>query len=57
MCLMLQADEPDTFVLATGKTTEIRDFVNFAFDCTGRQLGGRVKEIMNKDSMLKRVNY
>ncbi len=38
MYLMLQADEPDTFVLATGKTTKIRDFVNFAFDYIGRQI-------------------
>jgi GDPmannose 4,6-dehydratase len=28
---MLQVDEPDTFVLATGETTEIRKFVEFCF--------------------------
>jgi GDPmannose 4,6-dehydratase len=31
MWRMLQAKEPDTFVLATGKTTTVRDFVEFAF--------------------------
>src|SRR5262249_17519953 len=28
---MLQADEPDTFVLATGRTLTVRDFVTMAF--------------------------
>lgn len=32
---MLQADEPDTFVLATNKTTSVRDFVGMAFDAAG----------------------
>lgn len=30
MYLMLQADEPDTFVLATGKTVTVRDFVTMS---------------------------
>ena len=29
---MLQADEPDTFVLATGHTVTVRDFVELACD-------------------------
>ena len=28
---MLQADTPDTFVLATGRTISVRDFVTLAF--------------------------
>jgi GDPmannose 4,6-dehydratase len=28
---MLQADEPETFVLATGRTLTVRDFVTMAF--------------------------
>jgi GDPmannose 4,6-dehydratase len=28
---MLQADEPDTFVLATNRTETVRDFVSMAF--------------------------
>jgi GDPmannose 4,6-dehydratase len=31
MYRMLQADEPDTFVLATGRTLTVRDFVTMAF--------------------------
>lgn len=31
MHLMMQADKPDTFVLATNRTVSVRDFVNMAF--------------------------
>ena len=34
---MLQLDTPDTFVLATGKTTTVRDFVKKAFDKQDRK--------------------
>lgn len=32
MWLMLQQDEPEDFVLATGETTEVRQFVQWAFE-------------------------
>lgn len=35
MYLMLQQDEPEDFVLATGVTTEIREFVRWAFAYAG----------------------
>jgi GDPmannose 4,6-dehydratase len=35
MWLMLQADKPDTFVLATNRTETIRDFVTMAFKSAG----------------------
>lgn len=35
MWRMLQAPEPDTFVLATGRTETVRDFVNMAFKAAG----------------------
>jgi GDPmannose 4,6-dehydratase len=38
MYLMLQAEVPDTFVLATNRTTSIRDFVEMAFDVIGRKV-------------------
>ena len=38
MWRMLQADEPDTFVLATGRTETVRDFVRMAFSAAGYQL-------------------
>lgn len=38
MWLMLQADEPDTFVLATNRTETVRDFVSMAFKAVGIEL-------------------
>ena len=38
MWRMLQADEPDTFVLATGRTETVRDFVRMAFKAAGISL-------------------
>jgi GDPmannose 4,6-dehydratase len=35
MWMMLQADEPDDFVIATGKSYSVRDFCNLAFDRIG----------------------
>lgn len=35
MWRMLQADTPDTFVLATNETTPVRDFVRMAFNAAG----------------------
>lgn len=35
MWRMLQADEPDTYVLATNRTETVRDFVRLAFKATG----------------------
>jgi GDPmannose 4,6-dehydratase len=35
MWLILQQDEPEDFVIATGKTTSVREFVQFAFAETG----------------------
>jgi len=35
MWLMLQQDEPDDYVLATGETTLVRDFVTYAFSKVG----------------------
>ncbi|MEO8407779.1 MAG: GDP-mannose 4,6-dehydratase [Oxalobacteraceae bacterium] len=35
MWRMLQADEPDTYVLATNRTETVRDFVSLAFKATG----------------------
>ncbi|WP_409574742.1 GDP-mannose 4,6-dehydratase [Sphingopyxis sp. PET50] len=35
MWMMLQQDEPDDYVLATGETTPVRDFVEWAFEDVG----------------------
>lgn len=44
MWLMLQADEPDTFVLATNRTETVRDFVTMAFKAAGYELDFEGKE-------------
>jgi len=41
MWLMLQQDEPDDYVLATGETTSVRDFVTAAFAEAGMTLAWR----------------
>jgi len=38
MHLMLQTDEPDTFVLATNRTESVRDFVKMSFKAVGIDL-------------------
>lgn len=48
MWRMLQADEPDTFVLATNRTETVRDFVTMAFNAAGINIayqGAGVNEV------------
>jgi GDPmannose 4,6-dehydratase len=44
MWRMLQADEPDTYVLATNRTETVRDFVSMAFKAVGIELEFKGKE-------------
>lgn len=44
MWRMLQADEPDTYVLATNRTETVRDFVAMAFKSAGVQIEWRGKD-------------
>jgi GDPmannose 4,6-dehydratase len=62
MWLMLQQDKPEDFVVATGITTSVRDFVRMAFAHAGVQIGfrgeglnevGFVDAISNPDCNLK----
>jgi len=41
MWLMLQQEAPDDYVLATGEAHSVREFVELAFACTGRQVRWR----------------
>lgn len=41
MWLMMQQDEPDDYVLATGETTQVRQFVEWAFEDVGMRLEWR----------------
>jgi GDPmannose 4,6-dehydratase len=54
MWLMMQQDEPDDFVLATGQTTSVRDFCDMAFGHAGIELewqGEGVNEVgINKET-------
>ena len=48
MWMILQADEPEDWVIATGKTTSVRDFVKMAFNYVGIELafkGAGVDEV------------
>ncbi len=45
MYRMLQADEPDTFVLATNRTETVRDFVTMAFKATNVELEWQGKDL------------
>ena len=43
MWRILQQDEPDDYVLATGETHSVREFVERAFQCIGRAIAWRGK--------------
>ena len=48
MWMILQQDEPEDFVLATGETTQVRDFVLWAFEDVGIELEWRGSGIDEK---------
>jgi GDPmannose 4,6-dehydratase len=48
MWLMTQQDEPDDYVLATGKTTQVRTFVEWAFEDVGIRLEWRGSGVEEK---------
>ena len=53
MWLMLQQDKPEDFVLATGVTTTIRDFIKMAFQHVGVEIQSRgegVNEVLSVKS-------
>lgn len=48
MWLMLQQDKPEDFVIATGKTTKVREFVQMSFEHVGFKIrweGSGVDEV------------
>jgi GDPmannose 4,6-dehydratase len=56
MYLMLQQDVAEDYVIATGKTTEVRDFVRKAFACIGAELEFRGEGIEEKGYISKLNN-
>ncbi|TNE53556.1 MAG: GDP-mannose 4,6-dehydratase [Bacteroidetes bacterium] len=55
MWMILQADEPEDWVIATGKTTPVRDFVRMAFNEVGIELDFR-GEGENEKAYVKACN-
>ena len=55
MYLMMQQDEPEDFVIATGKTTSVRDMISMAFNEVGVELEfvGEGKDEVGKIKSLK----
>ena len=53
MYLILQQENPEDFVLATGITTTIRDFVKMSFAELGIELGFRGKDIAEEGYIVK----
>ena len=56
MYLMMQQDVADDFVIATGKTTSVRDFVRKAFAYVGLEIEFRGKGIEEKGYIVKKVD-
>ncbi len=48
MWMMLQQDQPDDYVLATGRTTTVRDFCNAAFGAVGIEVAWKGAEEAEK---------
>ncbi|MER8412910.1 GDP-mannose 4,6-dehydratase [Mesorhizobium sp. M0293] len=48
MWMMMQQDQPDDYVLATGKTTPVRQFVEWAFEDIGVEIEWRGKGVGEK---------
>lgn len=53
MYLILQQDQPDDFVIATGKTTQVRDFVRMAFEHVGIELKFEGEGVNEKGYVVK----
>tara|TARA_B110000971_G_scaffold152793_1_gene155987 strand:+ start:445 stop:1572 length:1128 start_codon:yes stop_codon:yes gene_type:complete len=53
MWMILQAEEPEDWVIATGKTTSVRDFVQMAFNEVGIELEFTGKGVNEKASVVK----
>jgi GDPmannose 4,6-dehydratase len=55
MWMILQADQPEDWVIATGKTTTIRDFVKMSFSHVGVELEFKGKGLEEK-AIIKKCN-
>ena len=51
MWMILQADQPEDWVIATGKTTTVREFVRLSFAEVGIELEFKGMESMKKHQL------
>ena len=49
MWMILQAKKADDWVIASGRTSSVRDFLKIAFSCVGIELSFKGKGLMNVD--------
>jgi len=56
MYLMMQQDVADDYVIATGRSTEVRDFVRKAFNCVGAEIEFRGNGIDEKGYISKMLH-
>ncbi|WP_026475532.1 GDP-mannose 4,6-dehydratase [Alkaliflexus imshenetskii] len=56
MYLILQQDEPDDYVVATGVTTEVREFVRMSFSYLGCEIDFRGKDAEEKGYIVSSTN-
>ena len=54
--MILQADEPEDWVIATGKTTSVRDFISMAFEHIGVELEFKGKGVNEKGIVKSSIN-
>jgi len=54
---MLQQDQPDDFVVATGVTTSVREMVQTAFNCLGVELEFSGQDSEEIGTIVKASNY
>ena len=55
MWMILQADAPEDWVIATGKTTTVREFVRLAFEEVGISIAFK-GEVINEKGYIKSIN-
>ncbi|MFH1861124.1 MAG: GDP-mannose 4,6-dehydratase [bacterium] len=51
MWLMLQQEQADDYILATGETHTVREFIEYAFDCAGFRIQGEGQGVETKGSV------
>ncbi len=56
MWLMLQQDKPDDYVIATGETHSVREFIEKAFEAAGIEIRSNCKKGIQEEYFIKRTH-